>query len=185
MTDEVWKIINGFPNYQVSNLGRIKRTAFYKRCLKGQSDSEIRLLHNELILKPYDSGNGYLKVNLTKDRKKYSKFIHRLVAEHFVEKSSDTCTIVNHKDYDKRNNIAQNLEWCTQKYNINYSKMNMKKQHNTKAGKTNIRYLTKRKNGLYRVNICNSRIVTDKSFSSFDEAIKYRNEVLNEISYTE
>jgi hypothetical protein len=45
--------------------------------------------------------------------------VHRLVAQHFVS-NPDNYTDVNHKDEDKTNNAAANLEWCTAKYNLNY-----------------------------------------------------------------
>ena len=57
----------------------------------------------------------------------------------------------------------------------------MKKQHFL-IGKSGIRYIGIDKKGRYRVNIPKSK--TDKRFRDINEAIKYRNEVLNEIGYT-
>lgn len=45
--------------------------------------------------------------------------MHRLVAAAFVD-NTDSLPFVNHKDENKENNTAENLEWCTSKYNNNY-----------------------------------------------------------------
>lgn len=50
--------------------------------------------------------------------------LHRLVAEAFIP-NPNNLPQVNHKDEDKRNNSADNLEWCTPRYNTNYSKARM------------------------------------------------------------
>ena len=47
---------------------------------------------------------------------KNKHFVHRLVAECFLEKQ-EGFTFVNHKDGDKTNNCATNLEWCTMRAN--------------------------------------------------------------------
>ena len=49
-------------------------------------------------------------------------FVHRLVAEHFVEKE-DNKNIINHLDCNPKNNNANNLEWTTLKDNFEYMKM--------------------------------------------------------------
>lgn len=62
---------------------------------------------------------GYKTVSLTKDGKTKNLFVHRLVAEAFIP-NVDNLPMVNHKDEDKTNNFVENLEWCTNDYNINY-----------------------------------------------------------------
>ena len=59
---------------------------------------------------------GYKVVSLTKDGETKSKFVHRLVAEAFLD-NPDNLPMVNHKDEDKTNNFLENLEWCTAAYN--------------------------------------------------------------------
>lgn len=62
---------------------------------------------------------GYKTVSLTKDGKTKTFFVHRLVAEAFIE-NPDSLPMVNHKDEDKTNNFVENLEWCTNEYNLSY-----------------------------------------------------------------
>lgn len=102
---EVWKDILGFAeDYQVSDAGNVrnKRTG---KCIK-----------------PYLNDNGYLIVGLySRKRGKTVHFrVHRLVAESFIENPLKKRT-VNHKDGDKTNNYATNLEWATHKENLRHA----------------------------------------------------------------
>lgn len=62
---------------------------------------------------------GYKMVSLTKEGKTKSLFVHRIVAEAFIPNENEL-PMVNHKDEDKTNNFAENLEWCTASYNRTY-----------------------------------------------------------------
>lgn len=105
--EEFWKEIRGYEGlYEVSNLGRVRRTTSSNR------------LHTNGVLKPSRRGN-YLKVNLSKDGKGRDFSIHRLVAETFIP-NPNNYPQVNHKDEVKTNNIVENLEWCTALQNTNY-----------------------------------------------------------------
>ncbi len=64
--------------------------------------------------------NGYFRVDLYKDGKCYHKYVHRLVAENFIECLDDSF-VVNHIDGNKLNNHVDNLEWCSYQYNIIHS----------------------------------------------------------------
>ena len=105
---EEWRDIKGYEGkYQVSNLGHVKSLQ-YKR------------LGKERILIPYVSNRGYYTVALSMNSKKVVRTIHRLVAETFVD-NIDDLPMVNHIDGNKKNNRADNLEWCTQKHNIEHA----------------------------------------------------------------
>lgn len=109
--EEEWKTIEDFPNYEVSNMGNVRS--------KVHKDAKGRM-KGGVVLKPsFDSRGNYLHVNLVKDGKAHPKNIHRLVATAFVE-NPDSYPEVNHMDECKTNNAADNLEWCTHKYNNNY-----------------------------------------------------------------
>ena len=100
----MWKYIpNTGDQYQVSDSGEVKS------CERHGYNG--RTVH-EKILKPSTSGSGYLTVCLRVDGKTHRRYIHRLVAECFVENDSNF-TIVNHIDGNKRNNNSNNLEWTT------------------------------------------------------------------------
>jgi len=99
---EEWKYIEGYPNYQVSNFGRVKSLKFGK----------------ERILKPMVR-SGYLRVELDSN----AKSIHRLVCDCFHEKVEGKGK-VNHKDGNKKNNNVANLEWCNDSENIRHAILN-------------------------------------------------------------
>lgn len=63
--------------------------------------------------------NGYKQVILYKEGVQKHFYIHRLVAEAFIP-NPDNLPQINHKDENKANNNVDNLEWCDNKYNMNY-----------------------------------------------------------------
>ena len=64
-----------------------------------------------------DNGNGYKYIRAMRHKVLYKFYIHRLVAECFVP-NPNGYREVNHKDGNKRNNAAENLEWCTRSENV-------------------------------------------------------------------
>ena len=77
--EEVWKTITGYPNYEVSNLGR------------------IRHVKTGLILKPCSDTGGYLRINLCEKNIMKTIRVHRLVAQELIGKT-DNKTDVDHVD---------------------------------------------------------------------------------------
>lgn len=97
---EVWKTIEDFPTYAVSTLGRVKRIVDSTRWQKAG-----------LLLTPYLNGCGYLRVGLSREKKKHNVFIHRAVAKAFIPNPWNLPE-VNHKG-KKSDNRAHRLEWVS------------------------------------------------------------------------
>lgn len=115
LCSEEWKDITGYEGYyMVSNLGRVKSCDRYLRAVY-----DSKQLKRGQILKPHLMPNGYYTVWLNRDGKRRGAYIHRLVAAAFIPNPSSLDEI-NHIDEDKGNNRADNLEWCSHRYNINY-----------------------------------------------------------------
>lgn len=112
--NEQWKDIQGFEGlYQVSNTGQIM--SLLRLCKRGEVYQGIR----RRVLRQFVAPHGYLTAVLSKQGVKKTYKVHRLVALHFVEGFTENRQ-VNHKDEDKLNNKASNLEWVTAKENMNY-----------------------------------------------------------------
>ena len=82
-------------------------------------DGDVISIKSNKSLRSHDNGHGYKTVCLCIDGKPKTYYVHRLVASAFVENPNDYPE-VNHIDEDRGNNRAENLEWCTSKYNKNY-----------------------------------------------------------------
>lgn len=107
--NETWRDIPGYEGlYQVSNLGRVKSLPKYN-CNK-----------ERIMKQTVNPRNKRLSVMLCKSPSSHKRiYIHRLVASAFIENPNGYREI-NHKDEDPQNNIVENLEWCSRKYNMNY-----------------------------------------------------------------
>lgn len=123
MEKEVFKDIEGFDRYQISNYGRVASTA--KGMLKFLKPQVDRLGYLHVRLYPSDDRFGkYKPSDNYKNRGKRPKLekVHRLVGEAFVEKPQEDIYLeINHKDSDRKNNYYQNLEWVTRSQNIQHS----------------------------------------------------------------
>lgn len=95
-----WFSCPGHPAYQINRLG------------------QIRSVKTGRILKPYDDGDGYLRVKLDGQNCR----LHILVAVAFVPNDDpDHKTIVNHKRGNKHDPRASQLEWCTPSENTKHA----------------------------------------------------------------
>ena len=93
---EIWKTIEGYTDYQISNYGRVKSLWFKK----------------EKILKLSDDTKKYLRCSILKKKVHYTTRIHRLVAQAFIP-NPENKPQVNHIDGNTYNNFSYNLEWVT------------------------------------------------------------------------
>lgn len=116
---EVWKDIKGYRGlYRISNHGNIKSLARWVNAGKHGYFTKERILSNKT------KSNQYITVALSKDGKRESTRIHRLVAEAFIP-NKDNKEQVNHIDLDKKNNNVGNLEWVTPSENIQHAVKNI------------------------------------------------------------
>lgn len=95
---ETFVKIEGFENYEVSNLGK------------------IRNIKTGIVLKPQLHSAGYLMHALYGHGKKKFLLLHRIIATAFID-NPDEKPCVNHIDENKLNNDLSNLEWCTKREN--------------------------------------------------------------------
>ena len=104
----MWKTIERFPDYQVSDNGRVRSFCRYP---------------NGRFLKPGTNRLGYLYVVLYLYGERNYCVIHRLVLETFVGPWPEGME-TNHLDGDKRNNRVENLEWVTHSENMIHAYQN-------------------------------------------------------------
>lgn len=97
-----WKPIKGYEEiYEVSSAGQVRNV------VTGRT------------IKPKIEKNGYVRVHLSKNGTAKSVLLHRVVATAFLGNPNRFLT-VNHKDENKQNNSAHNLEWCDMSYQNRY-----------------------------------------------------------------
>ena len=130
---ERWKSVNGYADYEISSCGRVRNAT------------------TERMLKPSDS--GYQVINLRKNGKSKTHYVHRLVAEAFVDNPAEK-RCVDHIDGNRTNNNCENLRYATHSENS----MNQRIQTNTSSRYKGV-CLDKRKNKwMARINTNNKNV---------------------------
>ena len=124
--NEVWKDIKGYEGmYQCSSLGNIRSLDRIVICKNGRIDHKIGT-----TMKLRQNKNGYMQIGLTKHNVRKMTYVHRLIAETFIE-NPDNKSQINHKDGDKLNNSVENLEWVTASENLKHSYENLNRTINS------------------------------------------------------
>lgn len=98
MSQKIWKTIPEFENYEVSNHAEVRRIG----------STTLKTITIE-------KRKGYSVVQLWKNNKGRTFFLHRLVGQAFVE--GDQSLTIDHKDTNKQNNLPSNLEYVTRAVN--------------------------------------------------------------------
>lgn len=163
---EVWKPVPGYEDrYLVSDLGNVKS------------------IKRNMLLKGNTNRDGYTSVILSKNGIIKAFRVHRLVAEVFVP-NPDGKTEVNHKDYNRSNNVAGNLEWMTRAENFNYSLCNKMKRDAiicpTNTGEHHISF--HKGTHKYSVQYRENGKRRQKYFYNLNEAIDFRNTIYKQVN---
>jgi hypothetical protein len=142
---EVWKAIDGYPNYHVSNMGNVKN-------IKGN------------ILKPIIDVYGYEIVCLYAGKTKKQCKIHRLVAIAFISNPYNKLC-VDHKNNNKKHNKVSNLRWVTNQQND----FNRQLSSNNKSGCKGVYFSKKDKIWCAQIMI-NGKSIHLGSYKTLEEA---------------
>jgi len=94
---ETWRDVEGYPGYRISDRGAV-----------------VRLRRGEWLPKSISfPGNGYARVQFSRNKVAKTFLLHRLVMKHFGTPQPSEDHQVAHNDGDKRNNAISNLRWAT------------------------------------------------------------------------
>jgi hypothetical protein len=101
---EIWKTIENYETYSISNLGQVRNNKTMK--LKNSSINTV----------------GYLDFDLYKNNKRKHHSLHRLLAIAFIP-NPNGCSDVDHMDNNRTNNCLSNLRWATRTENLRNSQI--------------------------------------------------------------
>ena len=150
---ELYKSIENFPNYEVSNYGNVRNIKTQK-LLKHQKSNHNGVVYNNITLFNESSPKGTTKT------------IHRLVGEAFIP-NPDNKPCIDHIDRNSTNNNVSNLRWATYSEN----NLNRRVQTNNSSGYKNISICNDVKP--YRVAVKNKFIGV---YKTLEEAVKARDD---------
>jgi hypothetical protein len=155
--EEIFKTIDGFENYEISNLGNVRNNKTGR------------------FLKVNVNCWGYCYIGLQKDKKRETKRIHRLVAETFIKKIVDK-SFVDHIDNNKLNNSVINLRWCTKQEN----NRNKSLQKNNTSGTKGVVFEKRKNQWRSRITI-NGVLHHIGYYDKLEDAVQARREKAKEL----
>ena len=98
---EIWRTMKEHNNYEISNIGRVRNKKTGR------------------ILKTTTNNKGYERFIIYIDKKPKCFYIHRVVANNYLNNPNNLPEI-NHKNENKKDNRVENLEYCNGLYNLYY-----------------------------------------------------------------
>lgn len=155
--------IKDYPGYFIHRDGRVWSDKLC-RGVKGR------------FLKHIDD-KGYKIVNLCKDGKTKNKFIHQLIAIHYIPNPNNFKDI-DHINQIKYDNRIENLRWCNHTMNMN----NMSVKKNNKCGIKNISCDSRRQQEWWCFSKTYMGKLHRKHFKTMEEAIKYKESYLKSLN---
>ena len=176
---EKWIDIPGYEGwYQVSNCGNVRSVDRVIEQWSRYGHPIQRKIKGRLVT-PTDNGYGYQIVGLRRNQERENKYVHRLVAEAFIENAANLPE-VNHKDYDKTNNKVSNLEWVSRLDNIGHSIPHMRgPRKGARLPKTGYKYISMEE-GKYRLCIHLHGIRFDRRYDTLQEALERREVIMSD-----
>ena len=179
MEREEWRPVAGYEGfYEVSNLGNV-RSKDRTRPVKTRHGGYAMRRDRGTNITPTGNGYGYLIVGLRDSAGRKHRYVHRLVAEAFCYKPADA-ECVNHINHDRADNRAVNLEWLSQKENVQYSAERMRKpKQAAKVGNTGEKYISRRtQRGNVRFRVLIKQVGVERCFAKLQDAVNFRDEVM-------
>ena len=163
---EVWKLIEGYPGYEISSEGRVI------------SRMRLNPIYREILWRPVELKTKtvyYAYVNLYKGKVAKNELLSRLLAIAFIP-NPDNLPEVDHIDQNSENNTLSNLRWVSASQN--------KINRTTKIGPSNERHIRIQNNKAspYGVTITrDKKTVYCKWFKTLEEAIFARDSFLDSL----
>ncbi len=154
---EVFKSIDNYDNYEVSNKGNVRNKKTNK------------------FIKPSLMKNGYLKITLSKNKKLKTFTVHRLVAIAFIPNPENKLN-TDHIDNNKLNNNANNLRWATVQENNRNCVLSSK----NKSGFKGVMFYERTKKWKAQITI-DGHIIQLGCFDTIDEAKEVRQLKANQV----
>ena len=179
MEREEWRPVAGYEGfYEVSNLGNV-RSKDRTRPVKTRHGGYAMRRDKGTNITPTGNGYGYLIVGLRDSAGRKNRYVHRLVAEAFCYKPADAES-VNHINHDKADNRAVNLEWLSQKENVQYSAARMRKpKQAAKVSNTGEKYISRQtRRGNVRFRVLIKQVGAYRCFEKLQDAVNFRDEVM-------
>lgn len=167
---EIWKDILGYEGYyQVSNLGRV-----YSLPKSWTAGNGVVQYHNGKILKQTQNHDGYLRVNLYRDKISNSFTVHTLVACAFLNhKPNGFDLVVDHIDGDRTNNSLYNIQLLTNRQNIAKGKIGGSSNY------TGVYFHTKSSKYISRILINGKRKYLGSYDCEYEAHLAYQKELKN------